>query len=181
MKAGVLSRRYARAFFKLGVESGKSAELLSEIEGIVDAAKQVPTLLQALDDFQIKSSQRHALVDSLRKEIGFSQFTSNLLNLLIDKKRISLLELITVRYRELYEEMNRLATAQLALAEKSEAEEVSDRVRVILGKLLGREARCEVKVDESLLGGFVVRVGDTVFDASVKGRLERMKEDLLSV
>lgn len=77
------------------------------------------------------------------------------------------------------EEFERMAHVKAQVANPSLVSTIKDRIEKILSDTLKKKVVCETRVDPSLIGGAIVKIGDIVVDASVVGRLERMKEDLL--
>lgn len=179
MKESVVARRYARAFFLLALEEDNVDNLAQELTRLVGAVEKVPQLLHGLGDWQVDLRRRKNAATHIAEVLALSTFTSNLLQLAIDKGRVALLPEILVWYQRMEEERKRLAHAHLVVASKSAVDESVEQLRTILRRLLDREVTCDVDVDPKILGGFVVRVGDVVYDASVAGRLARMKEELL--
>ncbi|MBI4126966.1 MAG: ATP synthase F1 subunit delta [Deltaproteobacteria bacterium] len=179
MKESVVARRYARAFFLLALEEEKVDNLLLELQRLVVAVEKVPQLLHGLGDQQVKLGRRKLAATHIAETLKLSDFTTNLLHLTIDKGRVILLPEILTWYQRMEGERKRLASAKLVVASKIAADESVEQLRTILRRLLSRDVTCEVDVDPKIIGGFVVRVGDVVYDASVAGRLARMKEELL--
>ena len=179
MKNAIISKRYARAFFLIAVEDEAAAKYFDELKLFAAVCEKVPETLALLSDWQEDVEKRLNAVDAIAAELKISTATKNFFKLLIEKKRIDAFPLILESYQEFFEELQRISTAKLQVADEASVKQASGQVQDTLAKLLGRDAICDVEVDPSLVGGFVVRVGDTVFDASIKGRLNRMKDALL--
>lgn len=179
MKEGIVARRWAKAFFSLAVETGKVDVFARELARIQAAARTVPQLIRALGDELVERDHRRHVVDELAKPLGLTLPTVHFIKLLIDRERTHLLPLLIAAYQKMDENLRQLSAVDLTVAESAIADAAADQVRTILKKLLGREIRCQIAVDPNIVGGMVVRVGDVVYDGSVRGRLQRMKETLL--
>ena len=179
MRDAIVARRYAKALFSLALDEGDVARYGKELERMHAAMSQVPLLAKALADENVPFEKREKVVGALAAPLGFSPSTVNFLKLLVEKERIAIFSAVVQNYRRMQLELERIASAELTVADRVIVDEAADRIRDLWEGLLGRRGICDVKVDEDLIGGFIVRVGDTVFDASVKGRLQRMKERML--
>ena len=180
MKELSIARRYATAFFQLALELKKTQLWQEELSRVLQATQDEPNLLAVLGDFRVDVKTRLNLLDQLNAPLKLSGETLSFLKLLLQKKRIELFAQIYNFYVELFEASEKIATADLIVSHETVAGEIQNRVQTMLAEKLGRRAECRVTVDPALLGGFVVQVGDQVFDASYKGRLEKMKDALLA-
>jgi len=180
MKELSIARRYAKAFFQLALEQKNTKECKVELDRMQAAIAGEPHLLCALADFRIELKARLSVIDELANALKLSQSTQAFLKLCIQKKRIELFPHIHTYFTELFELSEKIATADVLVPHAQVADEIRNRVQALLAEKLGRKAECRVSVDPALLGGFVVQFGDQVFDASYKGRLERMKDTLLA-
>jgi F-type H+-transporting ATPase subunit delta len=101
----------------------------------------------------------------------------NLVAILIDNGRIGAVAEVARVYRRLLQERLGIRQAEIVTArELSAAERAS--LAAEIGKLAGSRIEASFKLDASILGGTVVRIGSTVYDGSVRGRLDRLKETL---
>ena len=116
---------------------------------------------------------------SMNKRLGMQRELRNLIAVLINNDRIAQIHEVVAGYRaELQQRMG------IRQAEIVTARELSDQERTSLlagvGRLAGAQVDATFKLDKSILGGTVVRIGSTVYDGSVRGRLERLKEALVA-
>jgi len=127
----------------------------------------------------VANVQKVGFLDKLNAQLGMQKELRNLLAVLINNDRIGQVSEVVSAYRA--ELQKRLGIRQ---AEIVTARELSDEERGALvadvGKLAGAKIEASFKLDRSILGGTVVRIGSTVYDGSVRGRLERLKESLVS-
>ena len=127
----------------------------------------------------VAASQKVAILDKLNTKLQLQKELRNLLAVLINNDRIGQVHEVVAAYRTALQQ--RLGIRQ---AEIVTARELSEPERAALldsvGKLAGAKVEASFKLDKTILGGTVVRIGSTVFDGSVRGRLERLKETLIA-
>ena len=173
----VVYRTYARALHDAAKEKGRLQPVREELAHFVEAVREVPELRATLRNPQLDPRAKAALVESLLAEAD--ELLRNFLKLLAEKGRIAELE-------EIQKEFERLAAreeGQLSV-ELTTAYELSDEeARSILGQIeeaSGRRLEATRKVDPGLIGGVVLQAGSLRLDASVRGRLERLRRELLT-
>lgn len=173
-----IARRYAKAFLELAEESGKVDTIGAELDRILGGDHGGP-LYAALANPAFTLEERRAVIDAIAPRLGLSQLTKNLLCILLEKGRTSLLHEVVGQYREFADEKaNRVRVTVEAAEPLSPA--LQGEVKAALEKVTGKAVVMDVQVDPSLIGGIVARVGGRVYDASVKTRLELIKQRLLS-
>ena len=173
----VVHRTYARALYEAATDKGRLDVVREELADFVQAVREVPELRSALRNPQLDPRAKAAALDSLLADAD--ELLRNFLKLLAEKGRIAELE-------EIQKEFERLAAreeGQLSV-ELTTAHELSDEeARTILGQIeqaSGRRVEATRKVDPGLIGGVVLQAGSLRLDASVRGRLERLRRELLS-
>jgi F-type H+-transporting ATPase subunit delta len=173
-----LTSRYARAFVDVVVDKGLEPDkTLTELQSIATTARDSIDLRRVWESPAIPAEQKRTLLDALVARAGVSHPLRNFLAVLIDHRRITLLDQVV---KDFQRELNRrlgYAEADVSSArDLSEAEKHSLELQV--EKLTGKKVRARYTRDESLLGGAVVKLGSTIYDGSVKGQLERIREVL---
>lgn len=170
--------RYARAFVDVVMsEKLDPAKTLAELQSIAANARDSAALRNVWQSPVIPPQQKRGLLDAIAKKEGISRLVRNFIAVLIDQQRIAVLEEITKDFeQELYSRMG------FTEAEITSARELSDtEKRTLEGqveKLTGKKVRARYRRDETLLGGAVVQIGSTIYDGSVKGQLQRLREEL---
>ena len=177
--AAVLAR-YARAFadvvvdHKLNVD--QTAEELSQMAALVDGNRD---LRNVLGNPAVAREQKLALLDAIVKRLGVARLTRNFLAVLVDHRRIgSLGEVVELLKSELDRRMG-IAQARVSSAREltaTEKKSLEQQLAAITGKIV----RATYSENAALLGGVTVRVGSTIYDGSVQGRLERMRQEIAS-
>ena len=169
-------RRYADAAFEIALRDKAVETWRKEL----DAAAETSTageLERVLANPAIPLDQRVAVAEKVFAEL--SKPVRNLVLLLVRRNRIEQLPRVAAEFRRLDDRHNGLTHATATSAAPLEADEIK-AVTARLEELTGGRIDLETAVDPSLLGGIVVRVGDRLIDGSVRGRLERLRNQLAS-
>jgi len=171
---------YARAFADVILDTHLDANRsIAELRAIASLLAESSDLRRVWENPAIPAEQKRRVLDVIAERDGVSTQTRNLVAVLIDHRRIHFVEPII---RQLEKELDArlgFAEAQITSARLlGDAEKQEFETQV--GKLTGKKVRAHYEEDQALLGGAVVRVGSTIYDGSVKGQLERMKEAISS-
>jgi len=127
----------------------------------------------------IAATQKVGFLDQLNARLGMQKELRNLLAVLINNDRIAAVSEVAAAYRAELQERRGIRQAEIVTARELSAEERSALIADV-GKLAGSKIEASFKLDKSILGGTVVRIGSTVYDGSVRGRLTRLKETLVA-
>jgi F-type H+-transporting ATPase subunit delta len=125
------------------------------------------------------AAQKVAFLDKLNVELGLQKELRNLIAVLIDNNRIAHVTDVAAQWRRILQEQQGIKPAEIVTARELSTEE-RDALAADVAKLAGAKIDATFRLDKSILGGTVVRIGSTVYDGSVKGRLERLKESLMA-
>jgi len=127
----------------------------------------------------ISAEQKVTILDKLNAKIGMQKELRNLIAVLIDNDRIGHIAEVAAAYRRILQEQLGIRPAEIVTARELNKDE-RDSLVAEVAKLAGGKVDAGFTLDKSILGGTVVRIGSTVYDGSVRGRLERLKEALTS-
>ncbi|MFZ0306213.1 MAG: ATP synthase F1 subunit delta [Terracidiphilus sp.] len=127
----------------------------------------------------IPALQKVAILDKLNARLGLRKELRNLIAVLIDNDRIRHVAEVAASYRRLLQEQLGIRPAEIVTARELTSEERQSLVAEV-AKIAGGKIDAKFTQDQSILGGTIVRIGSTVYDGSVRGRLERLKETLVS-
>jgi F-type H+-transporting ATPase subunit delta len=127
----------------------------------------------------IPAVQKVAILDKLNAKLGLIKQLRNLLAVLIDNDRIGQVSEVAETYRRKLQEQSGIRQAEIVTARELSGPE-RDALALEVGKLAGSRIDASFKLDPSIVGGTVVRIGSTVYDGSVRGRLERLKAELVA-
>ena len=168
------ARRYAEAAFQIAERDGTVDTWLAQLDAVA-AALSVPGAVRRLEDPQVPFESR---LDAIRG-IGGQMMPqlSNLLALVLRRRRVEVLPGIAREFRRLYNLRAGIVEATAISAAPLEDGELS-ALRSRLEQMTGGRVELDTRVDESLLGGIQVRLGDLIIDGSVRGRLERLRTRL---
>lgn len=175
-----VSNRYAAALAdavldpKAGLDAGAIRQQLTDAASLVRTS---PELNNVLLSPAVPASRKRAVVERLAASLEFSKLVRNFLFVLIDRRRTALLDDIRQAFEAELDTRSGLVRAQVSSAAPlDEAQQRS--LEATLARLTGREVRAQFAVDPSLIGGAVARIGSTIYDGSVRGKLNELRTRL---
>jgi F-type H+-transporting ATPase subunit delta len=177
MPQGASARRYAEAAFDLAKKQGKLDRWLSDLRTAAGILGD-PRLMMALDNPKAPRARKHQYLDSAFT-VTLDPMVHNLLYMLVDRGRIGLIGRITDEFVSLYNREMGVVVAEVTTAVAlSEAEQ--RKVREQLQRLTSaRQIDLRLHTDPRIIGGLVARVGDMLYDGSVRTRLSELQERLI--
>jgi len=168
---------YAEALFEAAHELEELEETLENLKDFVDALHESEELSDVFYGVHIPETQKRRVVDALTE--GMSTSARNFLKILVDNGRVEILEDTVWRYEDLVEEHQGKVEVEVTTAVEL-SDEMLEHVRSRLGEILsGREVMLETHVNPNLVGGAVFRVGGQRMDASIRGQLQGLREQML--
>jgi F-type H+-transporting ATPase subunit delta len=177
MRPSGAAKRYARALFSLARDEGRIESVREELASFAALLEKSTTLRDVLLRPLYPAAQRTAVLEAVAERLGASPLLRKFFALLIQHRRI-------VEFAAVLEEFDRLAdlAAGRVQARVASAAPLSDaqrdRLRAALAARTGSEVRLEVEVDPGLLGGVVAKVGDLVYDGSLRTQLQQLRANL---
>ncbi|MDF2690332.1 MAG: atpH [Gammaproteobacteria bacterium] len=173
--ASTLARPYAKAAFEYAMEQHNEKVWATALESLGDffAAKEVHELLH-----HPKCTQSELAEILLEKSLSsFDKPIQNFIRVLAENSRLALLPQISEIYAEYLAESQKACKAVLISATSVDPAYV-EQIKKALSKKLNQSIELNVEVDESLIGGAIIKAGDLVIDGSVKGQLNRLAQEL---
>ncbi len=173
-----VGERYARAFLRAAQHADGVDQLVEELEQFVaQVLMKHPKIFEVLSSPLISSQERIQLLEkALRGQV--SQLVLNFLRVVIDHERMRhLVEIVDAVRRLLDEQRGRVRVWVRTATELTDQQQ--EQLRQALRQRLGKEPVLSIHVDPSLIGGLVVQVGDTVYDASVTAQLSRLRSQIV--
>jgi F-type H+-transporting ATPase subunit delta len=171
------ARRYAEAAFELAKRDDSFDKWRDDLRN-ANALLGEERVSRIVDNPALPFADRHKVIDDLlEKRIG--KPVRNLISLLAERSRLELLPAIVAEYQRLLNRERGIATAIVTSAaelSRDEQRALEERLR----EMTGSDVELDVRIDEGLIGGLTVRVGDRLLDASVRGRLERLRDQLVA-
>jgi len=177
MISGSIARRYAKALFEIGVEDGNYERMGREVRAMARALKTSPELAMALSNPAFARSDREKVLKAVLQRLGASQMVVNFTRLLLDRERVVVLPDISRELDALIDARAGRVAAEVRSAVPLDAGQ-RERLTQALEQLSGKKVEMKIDTDPSLLGGVVAKLGDTVYDGSLKTQLEKMKQAL---
>lgn len=172
-----ITRRYAQALFHTALREGVTETIETDLETVDALLRSTPTLLRIMRAPTIARARKKDLLEKVFAD-KISGLTLRFLFLIVDKRRETILPDINREFRALsYTHRNiQFVTARVARPLTAEEREDLDRT---LEARTGKTIEIQEEVDPSLIGGVVLRIGDTIIDGSVAGQLRRLRQRLI--
>lgn len=172
-----IAQRYGAALADVALAEGKAGHVRSELAGFVTMVRESAELRNFLYSPAVTAASKQGVVEKLAAKLEMSQTVRNFLFVLIANRRTQILEHI----QEAFETEIRARLGQ-AEAQITSARDLSDGEKAGLAKALerltGKKIEAKYNRDPDLLAGAVVRIGSTIYDGSVRGQLERLRNRL---
>ena len=170
------ARRYAQALFLIAEENSDQDQWLADLEVLASSSRN-PDFIAFIDSPKIENVKKiEVLKEAFSKSI--SDLALNLVSLLATRNYVASLSSIADAFQELVDSEKGVERAEIVSAVKltdGQEKGVVDK----LTQMVGKELSVTTYVDESILGGYLARVGDRLLDGSVKTQLEDMRRELL--
>jgi F-type H+-transporting ATPase subunit delta len=172
--------RYASAFADVVTAAELPADAINrQFADFLATWDSSPELRAFFVNPAIPAAQKIAVLDELNARLGLQKELRNLLAVLISNDRIGYVAEVASAYRRVLQDQMGIRPAEIVTARELSSGE-RDALVAEVAKLAGAKIDASFKLDKSILGGAVVRIGSTVYDGSVRGRLDRLKEALTS-
>jgi F-type H+-transporting ATPase subunit delta len=171
---------YARAFADVILADRLDTNrALAGLRRIAALMQESVALRRVWENPAVPADQKRRLLDAIAQREGIERHVRNLVAVLIDHRRMHFLKQISDQLEKELDARLGFADAQITSARELTATE-RRTLESQIAKLTGKKVRAQFALDASLLGGAVVRVGSTIYNGSVKGQLERIKQAISS-
>ena len=171
------AKRYATALFEAARKTGAIDAVERDINSVLGLMQETPALKGMWESPLVPAGRKRDIVSKLLGD-GLHPLTLSFLRLLVDKRREDVLEPVQFELRLLADRARHLLRAEATFAIDPTSEEKAALQRSLQNRT-GEDIQLTVHVDPSILGGVIVRMQDTIIDGSVRGTLERLREQLL--
>jgi len=172
-----ISKRYAKALLGIGQEDGKYEAYGTSLRAFVNFCGANDEFFRLVSNQIFSVEERKRILNRVLEGSEFPAIIQNFLRLLLDKNRIGAVREISEHYGELTDDLTGITRAQVTTAWPMKDHAVL-KIKKALEEISSGEVKIEVKDDAALIGGIVVKIGDTVLDGSVRAQLEGLKESL---
>jgi F-type H+-transporting ATPase subunit delta len=166
--------RYAKAILDIAQTSGKADAVNNDMKSIVTAVSESADLKDFLTSpiikIEVKKSALSEIFSNVEKE------TNSLFHLLFENKRFEILEAIAIQYNKLFDESNGIEVAKVTTAFPITAE-LETKVLAKIAEFSNKKITIHNIVDPAIIGGFILRVGDQQYNASVASKLSELKRE----
>ena len=179
MASRTVARRYAKGLLEAASTAapGQEQTLLDQLNAVVEIVQGHDALKSLMVSSAIALTEKKAILSKIGKTLQAGELLARFLDVLAEKERLDHLSLIARVYAELVDDhlgiINAEVTTPVPLNPEQEAE-----LEKSLREATGAEVRISKKTDPELLGGVVTRIGDVVYDGSLRGHLARIRERL---
>jgi F-type H+-transporting ATPase subunit delta len=172
MILGRASIRYSKALLSLAIEKKNADTVFGDMQVLADVISENKDLLTLLKSPIIRADKKQNIFNLIFKD-SFCELTKAFIEIIIRKGRESILNQIANGYLHAYKEHQNIVTAELTTAIK-----VDDKLRKEILSRIKSDKNVEIaeKIDSEILGGYIIRIGDKQVDASVRRKLNEMKQ-----
>lgn len=169
--------RYATSLLDLAVEKNLLEVISSDMVLIAETLTKSPDLKRAIENPIIRPETKLSFIDEIFKSMINSE-TLHFIRFVVKKGRENLISEIAAKYIGLREESMGIVNVEVQVAFEL-TEDQKNNIQERIGKILAKKALCRIRLNPEVLGGFIAKVNDTVYDASVKHQLVILKQQLL--
>ena len=178
--AKLISKTYGEALFELAVEENKADVFLEEIQAVLTAIRENPDLNKLLNHPKISKEEKTEVIENIFKG-RISNEVTGFLTLIISKERYKELDAILEYFIQRIKEEKGIGTAYVTTAVPlNEIQKVKVQEK-LLATTAYQEMEMFFSVDESLIGGMVIRIKDRVVDSSIKTKLSEIQKQLYKI
>ncbi len=178
MNESKITVRYAKALFSLARENKEFDTLRNDMETLYQCIREVPEMNLMLKSPVIKVSDKYSIFENTFGK-SFSPVTLSFIKIILERRREEYLEGIARYFLSLLKSEKGVKQAELVTAVPLN-EELRKSIVSFIHKRFKTEVELNEEVDEKLIGGFILRVGDQQIDASIASKLDRIKKSLIN-
>lgn len=178
MKSTRVVSRYAKAFLQFSLDCKKEDKIVKEMKELFSAIEAYPNLENFLSDPILSAEKKINVKENLFK--SFSKEVNDFLDLLIKKKRESFLKMIAIKFIDLYNTNKNIIPATVVSATPLSVQSEKEILKKA-NEMTSFKVKLEKVVDPKILGGFILRVADLQYNASLSNRLGVLKRELVEL
>jgi F-type H+-transporting ATPase subunit delta len=169
--------QYANALADVALDQGAADPTLKQLNDFYAAYEESAELRTSLASPAVPREAKHAVIEKIASRIGAGKIIRNFLFVVTDHRRTHILPEIVAAFQEVIRQRQGIAEAEVSAAVELSAAQ-KKKFSQILERLTGKKIQAKFSLDPALLGGAVVRVGDTIYDGSVRSSLNEMRARL---
>jgi F-type H+-transporting ATPase subunit delta len=171
------SLQYATALADVALEQGAAEPVKKQLEDFGAAYRESAELRSVLSSPAVERTAKHGVIEKLAARLGASRIVRNFLFIVVDNQRTHLLPEILETFETVIRQRQGVAEAEVTSAAELSAPQKA-RLQQTLEGLTGKKIQASYSLDPALLGGALVRIGDTIYDGTVRNRLNQMRARL---
>jgi len=171
------SLQYATALADVALEQGAADPVKKQLEDFGAAYAESAELRSVLSSPAVERIAKHGVIEKLAARLGASRIVRNFLFIVVDNQRTHLLPEILETFETVIRQRQGFAEAEVTSAAELSAPQKAQLQQTLEG-LTGKKIQAKYSLDPALLGGALVRIGDTIYDGSVRNRLNQMRAQL---
>ncbi len=172
-----IARRYARALLDVVLPRGLYERVHQELKDLEVLFRELPDLVRSLEPPDRPMSEKRRIIGELVQRLDLHPLTVRFLELVVENRRLRDWAVILRLLERLYQEAQGIQSLQVITAVPLD-DRLRRQVRQALEALTGRRVVMEEKVDPSILGGFIVRIGSVYYDGSVVAQIRQVRDQL---
>jgi F-type H+-transporting ATPase subunit delta len=174
-----VSLQYANALADIALAQSAAEAVVQELTGFGTLYAESPELRNFLSSPAVTREAKHRVIEKLLARVGGSRIVRNFLLVVVDHQRAHFLPEIIASFQEVIRQRQGITEAQVSSAVALSALQKAE-LEFTLERLTGKRVEAKFSLEPALLGGAVVRVGDTVYDGSLRSRLNELRARLAS-
>jgi F-type H+-transporting ATPase subunit delta len=167
--------RYANSILGLAKERGLTERVRDDFQLVKKVCQSNPDFVNMLESPLIHADRKQAIIDAIFKK-NFTEITQSLIEIIVRKKREAYLDDIAERYLFQFDKLNNVTRGELVSASPM-TEEQKSKIKKLVEKEMKTDFVLTERIDADLIGGFVLRIGDKQFDASIASKLRALKNE----
>ena len=175
-----IAARYATAIFELAKESKKLPALGKDIKALEDALSQSEDLAAMITSPIYTREDQQSAIAAVAKELKLSETTTNALNLMAAKRRLFTIPALLTQLTAKIAEEKGEATAEVTTAKKLTKAQLDALTKTLSAKV-GKKVQIQATVDESVIGGLIVKIGSQMVDSSIRSKLANLENAMKEV
>lgn len=177
MSTNAIAKRYAKALVQIGAEEGAVDKFSGELGKVTAVLSENTSLTSIFSNPAHGLDAKREILKGIIAKLGLSTNVGNFLQLLLDRNRLPFLPQILESYNNFADDLSGVIRPTLTSGLPLEASQI-DEIKNSLATSTGKKVVLKVQVDPSLIGGVVTKIGDKVFDGSVKTQLAKIQDIL---
>lgn len=169
-----VAERYATALFELAGEADAIDAVATDLTSFEALLNESADLTRLIESPAFSAEEQVAAIKAILAKAGISGIAGNFIGLVASKRRLFALPGMIQGYRNMVARAKGIVSAEVTLAEAPSAGRL-DEIRAALKGVAGKDVNVAVKIDPSLIGGLVVKMGSRMVDASLKTKLNSIR------